>query len=113
MSKQVRSRVFTTQHRIGHRHRPATPLPAPNRPHPAVASRIAGKRGVSALGLDYVDRLTNYQEQNGPPYRMTPRQRRRLDHKAHHQEVKARRAIAERNGDAKMATLRRALRGAA
>lgn len=83
------------------------------RENAAVAARRAGARGVSAVGLDYVDRLTNYQEQNGPPYKMTPRQRRRMDHKAHHQEAKARRAIAERRTDDKLATLRAALRGAA
>lgn len=95
----------------GHRHQ--LPALAPQRPDPAVASRVAGARGVSAPGVGYVDRLSHYQAQNGPPYRMTARQIRRLNHKAGHLEAQARKAIATRNSDAKVATLRAALRGAA
>lgn len=83
--------------------------PLPSRPDPAVASRVAGARGTSAPGVDYVDRLTHYQEQNGPPYKCTPCQERRLRHKAHHQEAQARRAIEERERG--VAVLRAALRG--
>lgn len=63
---------------------------------PAVASRLAGARGRSAPGVDYVDRLSHYQEQNGPPYKLTDRQHRRVAHKLHHQEAQARRAIDQR-----------------
>lgn len=116
---QIGARVLRGVVRIGnrhgrrHRHAASLPMPLRMQRDSAVAARIAGARGVSAVGLDYVDRLTNYQEQNGPPYRMTPRQRRRLDHKAHHQEVKARRAIAERRGLAAAANVRALLRGSA
>lgn len=77
-------------------------LPA-RREDPAVASRRAGARGMSAPGVDYVDRLSHYQVQNGPPYRRTPRQERRQRHKAHHQEAQARRAIDRRAWLAKAA----------
>ena len=98
---QIGQRVMRGVVRIGHRHGPSNPLaalPMPLRLHQgsAVASRIAGARGRSALGLDYVERLGVYQEQNGPPYKLTPRQRRRLKHKAGHQESQARGAILRR-----------------
>ncbi|MBM0256367.1 hypothetical protein [Micromonospora sp. 4G55] len=95
---QIGQRVMSGVVRIGRRgqRNPLTGMVPVLRPDPEVASRRAGARGVSAVGVKYVDRLTNYQEQNGPPYRLTPRQQRRLDHKAAHQEAKARRAIAAR-----------------
>ncbi|WP_162959333.1 hypothetical protein [Micromonospora tulbaghiae] len=76
-----------------------TPLAGMRLPHrldPAVASRLAGARAHHACGLDYVARLGVYQEQNGPPYTLTARQRRRLNHKAGHQETQARIAILRR-----------------
>lgn len=96
---QIGSRVMRGVVRLGRRRSPHNPLPAlpmPLRPDPAVAARLAGDRGRSAPGVGYVARLANYQQQMGPPYRLSPRQRRRLDHKAHHQEAQARRAIARR-----------------
>lgn len=110
-SRVMRGVVRLGQH-SGHRHVLLPTIHAPVRPDPAVASRVAGALGVSALGVEYVDRLSHYQEQNGPPYKTSPRQRRRLEHKAHHQEAKARRAIANRRTDEKVATLRAAVRGA-
>lgn len=95
--------------RVGVRRHPRTgnalPPPPPTE-DPTVAAARAGARGWSAPGVDYVDRLSHYQTQNGPPYRQTARQERRMRHKAHHQEAKARRAIAART-----ATVRAALRG--
>ncbi|WP_435589597.1 hypothetical protein [Micromonospora aurantiaca (nom. illeg.)] len=76
--------------------RPPTGLPVPHRLDPAVAARLAGARARHAPGLDYVARLGVYQEQNGPPYTLTARQRRRLNHKAGHQEAQARGAILRR-----------------
>lgn len=95
---QVGSRVRRGAARVGLGRNPLTGTPPTMRPDPAVASRLAGARGVSAPGVEYVARLGNYQEQNGPPYKATRRQTRRLAHKAHHQEAQARRAIGRRAG---------------
>ena len=95
---QIGSRVARGVARIGRRRNPhRSPLAGqPVRPDPAVASRLAGARGVSAPGVDYVARLSTYQTQNGPPYKLTPRQHRRVQHKLHHQEAQAGRAIDRR-----------------
>jgi len=96
---QIGQRVMRGVARIGRRHGHHTPLTGavpPLRPDPAVAARLAGARGRSAPGLGYVERIGVYQDQNGPPYELTPRQRRRLAHKAGHQESQARAAILRR-----------------
>ncbi|AXH88766.1 hypothetical protein [Micromonospora aurantiaca] len=85
-------------------------LPVPQRLDPAVAARLAGARARHAPGLDYVARLGVYQEQNGPPYRMTDRQHRRVQKKLGHQEAQARRAIDRR---AELAELTRQVEGGA
>jgi len=105
---QAATKVRRGAARVGQRRNPRNPLtgavPA-LRPDPAAAARLAGARGRSAPGVGYVERLGIYQEQNGPPYKLTDRQHRRVQHKLHHQEAQARRAIARRTLLAKLARL--------